>query len=100
MKYKTAALASAALAVGIWPAWSALASPNHAAKPAVSGTARVYMVKVYGTGTLFHEGKTATCVVAERVLASGQEGDGIAIDCQWAPQRSDRAAGARRETRR
>jgi hypothetical protein len=86
MKHKTAVLASAAIAIGLWPAWSALASSNHAAQqPGHHGTARLYMVKVYGTGTLFREGKSTTCVVAERVLASGQEADGIAIDCKWTP---------------
>ena len=86
MKHKPAALAVAAVAAGVWPAWSALASPNHAALPRdTGGQARVYMVRVYGTGTLFREGKSATCVVAERVLAAGQEGDGIAIDCKWTP---------------
>jgi hypothetical protein len=85
MKHKMA-LASAVVAVGLWPAWSALASSNHAARPSDQGTARVYMVKIYGTGTLFRKGQTATCVVAERVLASGQEGDGIAVDCRWTPR--------------
>jgi hypothetical protein len=86
MKHKPAVLAIAAVAAGAWPAWSALASPNHDPKPpAAGGQARVYMVKVYGTGTLFREGKSTTCVVAERVFADGQEGDGVAIDCKWTP---------------
>jgi hypothetical protein len=86
MKHKPAVLAVAAVAAGVWPAWSALASPNHAAQPRdTDGQAHVYMVKVYGTGTLFREGKSTTCVVAERVFATGQEGDGIAIDCKWTP---------------